>query len=305
MATWEETFSSWARGPGKTEEERCNNAVRAILEATKKSPKLRDRDVRVWIHGSYRNRVNVRRDSDVDAGVSCHDAFFFDLPEGTTRDQFGINSPADYNFATFKDELQEALEAHFGAEAVHRGNKAFDIKENSYRVEADVAPLFEYRRYHTLPTPGGFAVAARNYYPGYKMITDKGQVIINWPEQHYENGVAKNNATSRRFKRVVRILKALSVYMEEKGNKIAANTPGFLIECMAYNVANSRFAGTAWYPTVRTVLADLFNETLTADKCAKWTEVSELKWLFHHTQPWTVSQAHAWTDAAWNFVGFE
>ena len=36
---------------------------------------------------------------------------------------------------------------HFGRPAVKRGNKAFNLRENTYHVEADVVPLFEFRQY--------------------------------------------------------------------------------------------------------------------------------------------------------------
>ena len=55
---------------------------------------------------------------------------------------------SNYKYNVFKNEVGEVLALHFGQNAVKRGNKAFDIKENSYHVEADVAPFFEHRRYH-------------------------------------------------------------------------------------------------------------------------------------------------------------
>jgi hypothetical protein len=143
--SWEITFQAWAQPPGKTEQERCENAEGAIRNAIRASEKLSQRDIRVFTQGSYRNRVNVRQDSDVDIGICCYDVFFSSYPEGTTKETFG-NSDSDYRYAVFKNEVEEALVAYFGRDSVERGNKAFDLKENSYRVEADVAPFFEHRR---------------------------------------------------------------------------------------------------------------------------------------------------------------
>ena len=84
-----------------------------------------------------------------------------------------------------------ALVRQFGKKAVHRGNKAFDIHENSYRVDADVVPLFIHRRY----TTDGW------YQCGVQLQPDKGGRIVtmgapaddaHWPKQQYENGVDKN-----------------------------------------------------------------------------------------------------------------
>ena len=40
-----------------------------------------------------------------------------------------------------------------------------------------------------------------------------GRLIINYPDQHYANGVSKNTGTGRRFKAVARILKRLRYEM--------------------------------------------------------------------------------------------
>ena len=82
---WESTFRVWAQSPGKTEQDRCANAERAVRNAITKSPKLNNRNITIFTQGSYRNRTNVRKDSDVDLGVLCYDAFFYDLPEGYTK----------------------------------------------------------------------------------------------------------------------------------------------------------------------------------------------------------------------------
>lgn len=292
---WESAFAAWAQAPGTTEQDRCENAERAIRDAIEASDKLNYRGIRVFAHGSYRNRVNVRKESDVDIGILCRDTFFFELPAGYTREQFGLNTPATYQFAQFNNEVEEALVNHFGRTAVHRGNKAFDVRANSYRVDADVAPFFEHRWY----LPNG------RYHEGVELLPDDGGIVINWPEQHYQKSVTKNTATSRAFKGVVRILKRLAIEMDGAGIKTTSVCPGLLIECMVNNVPNAHFNHLTWHQTVREVLAVLFNATLADEHCSNWTEVSELKWLFHPSQKWTRTLAHEFLGAAWDYVGFE
>ena len=89
---WESTFTNWAKGPGTTEDERSENAIRAIRRAIEKSADLNNRNIDVFLHGSYRNRVNVRQNSDVDVGILCHDTFFYKLPQNATADMFGIEA---------------------------------------------------------------------------------------------------------------------------------------------------------------------------------------------------------------------
>ena len=292
---WEAQFREWAKPPGKTEQDRCDNAVSAIRNAIKASDKLRSRGVSIFAQGSYRNNTNVRKDSDVDIGILCTDTFFYaPLPEGWAQEKLGF-SDATYNYDQYKNEVEATLVNYFGRSAVKRGNKAFDIHETSYHVEADVAAFFEHRSYQTDGT----------YLEGVELRTDKEiRRIINWPEQHYTNGCQKNTATGTRFKSIVRVLKALS--NEMTGEDIgAADVAGYLIECLVWNVPNSDFQNSTYRDDVRATLAFLFNNTRSHEDCKDWVEVSDLIYLFHAGQKWTWQQAHAFTSAAWDYIGFE
>lgn len=292
---WEEQFRVWAKPPGKTEQDRCDNAASAIRNAIKASDKLRARGISIFAQGSYRNNTNIRKDSDVDIGILCTDTFFHNtLPAGWTQERLGF-SDATYHYDQYKNDVEEALVNYFGWSAVKRGNKAFDVHETNYHVEADVAAFFEHRRYHSDGT----------YLEGVELRTDKeNRSVINWPEQHYKNGVNKNEQTGTRFKSVVRVLKALSNEMTEQGVR-AGDIPGFLIECLVWNVPNGNFQNDSYRADVRSVLAFLFNNTRTNEDCKEWWEVSDLIYLFHSGQKWTWQQAHAFTSAAWDCIGFE
>ncbi len=291
---WGSTFSNWAKPPGKTEQQRCENTERAIRNAISASEKLKNRNIKIFTQGSYRNNTNVKKDSDVDIGVLCYDTFFMELPEGYTREHFNID-PATYGYSTFKDEVGEALIKYFGSDFVKRGNKAFNIRENTYHVDADVAPFFEHRRYSTDGT----------YISGVELHPDNGGRVINWPEQHYNNGVSKNTITHKRFKSLVRIIKSLCNEMDDVGIKTAKPIPGFLNECLVWNVPNDAFGNDTYMKDVRACLAFLFNNTRKDEDCSEWGEVSELKYLFRSTQKWTRQQAHDFISDAWDYIGFE
>jgi hypothetical protein len=146
------------------------------------------------MRSSYRNRTNVRADSDVDICVRCTDTYFYEVPQGKTITNFEAVSPATYTFQQFRGDVEAALRQHFGSAAVRSGSKAFDIHENTYRIAADAVPCFQYRWYgHTPPAIG-------------TAFLSNGRMIFNYPDQHYDNGVTKNTATGRRFKAIVRIL---------------------------------------------------------------------------------------------------
>lgn len=270
---------------------RCENAVKEVRAAINASAKLNRRNIRVFVQGSYRNRVNVRQDSDVDIGVECEDVMFSDLPEGKTKADFGI-TPAEYTYEQFKMEVGEALASHFGVGAVTRGDKAFDVKASQRQVEADVAPFFQHRRYR----------ADGTYNQGVELCPDSGGRIINWPEQHYANGVDKHTRTSQRFKKIVRILKCLRNEMDEKGRAAAKPIPSFLIECLVFNAPTRCFGNDKWYDDVMAVLAYLRENTAADHLCNEWGEVSELKYLFRGSHKWTRQQAHDFIKAAEAYI---
>ena len=100
MRDWESDFRKWAKPPGITEEQRIENAEKSIRNAIRASEKLRERNVRVFTHGSYKNNTNVRRDSDVDIAVVAYHTFFPDYPVGTNDETFG-NIISDYKYSSF------------------------------------------------------------------------------------------------------------------------------------------------------------------------------------------------------------
>ena len=300
---WESDFSVWAQPPSKTEEQRSENAIRGIRAAVNGSSNLNQRRIKVFTQGSYRNRVNVRQDSDVDLGVMLYyDAFLDEYPEGKTRADFG-NYDADYSYSQFKDDLEGALVDHFGRVTVKRGNKAFNIRENTYHVEADVVPLVEFRRYWE----------SGDYLAGVALVTDQYKRIKNYPERlvdywpstplHYENGVSKNGATRRCFKGAVRILKKIRNEMEEADSSSAKAIPGYLLECMIWNVPNAAFTGSTWDAHIQAVLLHIWSNTKDAATCKSWCEVDGIKYLFRASQPWTRQAAHTFIGEVWSYVG--
>ena len=296
----EDTFRSWAKAPGQTEQEKCDNAESAVRKAIAASSALSLANIKVFPQGSYRNRTNVKQDSDVDISVLRTDICFADysMSEMLTDSDVGlVNHP--YSYGEFKNDVETALRSYFGRNGVTRGNKAFDIHENSYRVDADVVPCFQHRRYKRRSSGGHY------YISGTELRPDNGGQIINWPDQNYENGVAKNDATNRQFKGVVRILKRLRNEMDEENIASAKPIPSFLIECLVWNVPNEGFGHDSYTADVRWALAHLFNNTMNREGCHEWGEINELKYLFRGSQPWTMEQAHEFISAAWDYLGFK
>ncbi len=229
---WEGTFTTWAQPPGPAEQERSERAINAIEDAVAGSAQLSRRSIRTFAQGSYANRTNVREDSDVDVCILCSDTYYYDLPDGLTiADIHGV--AASYPYSQYKNETETALVEHFGRANVERGNKAFDIHENTYRVDADAVACFEYRLYY-------YDFNGRlGYHKGTALVTDReGERVTNFPKQQYDNGVAKNESTGRRFKPLVRVVKKLRNEMDDAGIAEAGPIASFLLESLGHRPIN-------------------------------------------------------------------
>jgi hypothetical protein len=228
----------------------------------------------------------------VDVCVRCLDTLFFDLPAGMAAADFGIVTPAAYPYPQYKNDVGTALTSYFKAGHVTRGNKAFDIKENTYRIAADAVACFQYKKFAS----DGTALE------GAAFLTDTGQRIVNWPDQNYENGVAKNRLTETRFKDVARIFKRVRYAMKDAGVAAADPIPSFLLECLAYNVPNDVLMLDTYTSTVRESVLHLYGGTQNEQGCATWQEVNEQKTLFGGGQSWTCQQVNAFIVAMWGHL---
>ena len=311
MATkgeWEQKLQRWSVGPGKTEEEKMQHAVTAIRAAIDGSAILAPHDIEVLGTGSFKNRTHIPTESDVDVAVIYKDAFFshwdFADPNAASDDtvvqalrrEAGV-SPSTYHYREYKDDVEAALVTHFGRAAVKRGDKAFDIRENTYRIESDCIAVFERRQWRR--NSAGVLV----YTTGVQFISDAGAKIHNYPRQQFEKGEAKHVRTGRRYKKMVRIIKNLSNEMADAGIAEAGLIPSFLIECLVHQVADSYFRQATFYEELDLVLAYIVVNTRSDERCGKWTEVNGIKFLFHTTQPWTREHAFDFALAARDHVG--
>lgn len=297
--SWEDTLSTWAKPPSATEQVKADNAERIVREALASDPALSQYNIRVFAQGSYKASTNVRLDSDVDICVLCDNTFFYDLTfSDMTEDMVPGDAPS-LTYPNFRNMVEGALTRRFGRGRVSRSNKAFDVHANTYRLDADVVAAFELRRFKKLGPRGEITWTG-----GIAFLPDSGGRIENWPEQTYNNGVLKNNETSRRYKRVIRILKHLRNRMQDDGIAAANDIGSFLIESLVWNVPNGEFERESYRAIIRAVLAHTFNNTRKDEDCAEWGEVNELKYVLRG-QPVLRARVNAFIDAVWNELSFE
>jgi len=291
----EETLSNWIKPPSDSEETKLSNAERMVKEAINGDPVLSGKSIEVFGQGSYANNTNVRLNSDIDINVRYTGGFYFDLPAGMSREDFGLNSPIEYSLGEFKNDVYWALVRKFGSESIKRKNKCITVLGNSYRAETDVVPTWNYRRYDN---NGDYVVGA-------KLRADSGEYVVNYPKQHIENGKKKNANTSRRFKRLTRIYRKLRYKMIDDGLPVSDSITSFLLECLVWNIPNNILNDNdTWQDRLKSSIVYLYEHTKGEDKCDKWREVSELLYLFQGNRKWTKSDVKKYMMDAWNYLEY-
>src|SRR5262249_43284146 len=113
----ESILSGWTGAPSDAEDERHDNARRAIDDAIRASSTFDDASLSVYAKGSYPNHTNVVRDSDVDVAVEMTSVVYFDFvhgAEGMTMEDFGFSPySGSYQPSRLKNDVERALIAKF------------------------------------------------------------------------------------------------------------------------------------------------------------------------------------------------
>lgn len=295
----EQTFNSWQRPASETEETRISNAITKINDAIRASEDLKDKDIKVFVQGSYANNTNVRRESDVDVCIMLKNTFYAEYPDNLTRDDYGFTE-GTYDYSTYRKQVINALMSQFGEESLKNGNKSIKIESNSQRVDADAVPSFQYRNYYYLDSR-----VPDNFKEGIKFFSQGGDsTIINYPKIHVENGRRKNTETQRRFKRLARIFKRIRYHMINDGEPINSGISSFLLECLLWNVPNEIYNNNGtWIERIEKSISYLYNKTQNVETCEEWCEVSEILYLFHDRK-WNIKMVNEYLLQMWNYLEF-
>lgn len=291
---WEAWLQTAARPASTTEEAERDRTESRIRDAIAASGEFSPGQVRVYTKGSYANNTNVRRDADVDVAVEWQSFFYVDTwgeTAGMSPEQLGYTPvQGDITPAEFRTRLERALRTGLDGRLIDAsGDKAVKVAASPTTLDADVVPCFILRRYDRPRVPViGHRIYARN-----------GEIADNFPQQHYDNGVAKNTRTSRRYKQIVRCLKRIEAEMVADG-AMPQPYPGYLIECMTYNVPDARFAQPTLLAATLEVLEFLTGSLQQADTYENWVEVNDLRWLFRNqTATRSIPEALSFTAKAW------
>lgn len=291
----EDTLNSWRMPPSDAEETKLANAERMVKEAIVADQILNKLSIDTFGQGSYANDTNVKLDSDVDINVCLSSTIYYDLPTGKTKEDFGYKD-SSYKFVEYKNSVEQALVNKFGRASVVRKDKCITVLANTYRVETDVVPTFEYRRHNESGTTT----------VGVKFISDANKAIINYPLQHIENGKTKNTSTQKRFKRLTRIYRRIRYRMIDDGIAVSDNITSFLLECLVWNVPDNIFNGNdTWTERLRQSIIHLYHDTKEQNTCNDWGEVSDQIYLLRGGRKWSREDVNKYLQQMWTYLEFK
>lgn len=282
MKLTDNQLSTWTKPPFDNEEEKAEETKDRVQIAVDNYPPLKNLSPRVFAKGSYKNRTNVRHNSDIDIGIELTNLYGLNLPDGVTIDNIHELSRYDgIPSLEFKRLVGEAMRKEFGDRVDSSGNKVFKIRGSSEISDADIVPCTTHRHY--------FSSNDRDYVQGIQLIlnTPDGIDHINYPDQHYEKGKDKNVNTMLRYKSAVRILKNINGYVS--GN----SEPKFhscMIESIAFKINPLTYLLNGdWRELTKAICSEAWpyiQAVEPADDNNRWTQVDGIKFLFHPYQKW-------------------
>ena len=196
------------------------------------------RNVEVFLQGSYANSTNIRADSDVDIVVMTRRTFQGSVERlgPSSRRAFEAMPAASFTADDLRSEVFQALVSYYGLQRVHQKNKCIRVDKQSGYVDADVVPCLQYRWY---PKPD--SDPSSGFIEGISINPLRGNRIINFPKEHIRHGKDKNKRCLQHYKKTVRQIKRLRNRAVQERILRREVAPGYLLECMTFNVPDSRF----------------------------------------------------------------
>lgn len=289
-------LSTWIKPSSDDEKNQQERALRMVQEAISAHDSFSDTTYKIYAKGSYRNRTNVRRDSDVDIVVEMQECFYYDYVESVPVPR---STPTSYDGGwtreSWRAEIVKALVNKFPGEVDSSGNVAINVEEKpGSRPSIDIVPSYQYRWYYDEKLV--------RYETGSAVWTKEMKRVVNWPHQQYNNGVAKNTATGGRYKYFARALKNAENTLVAAGT-MSNEMPSYLMECLVYNADNGALQTGDLEQGFKATLQDLYNR-LNAEPDTRMLEPNDIKYLFHSTQKWTTAMGKQLIEEAWRYLGY-
>jgi Nucleotidyltransferase domain len=299
MTIPEDRLTRWSNQGGTANSIAAHNSIRTALEANDSG--LNRPDFEIFLQGSYKNSTNIRADSDVDLVVQYNKYFKKDLarlsPAEVQRYEASHHS-VDYDPVNWRSDVEKALRKKFPGKVQLGGGKAFHVVTGPGDMTADVLPAFLYKQYTHFNS-----LTDEGFDPGIKFADSAGNITLNYPKLHIENGEAKNSEfqTDGRYKPSVRMFKNARNTATERGLLIDGTAPSYFVECLLFNVPNECYTASVG-DTYAAVVNHLSGNSIAGYDCQN----GQLPLFGPASTQWNTTDATAFVDALvtlWNEWG--
>jgi hypothetical protein len=290
----ESQLTTWSFQGSITQSKNTYAAMKNALESSKAL--YADKSFDVFLQGSYGNDTSIYSDSDVDTVIRLDSIFRSDLRQLSAEQQAAYRDAfedATYSFGEFKSGVHTRLKNAFDESDVTPGDKAFHIKENGSRRNADVVVCHQYRRYIRFGDK-----TDQEYIPGIIIPGTATGDVINYPKPHSANLTAKHQATNGWLKPTTRIFKNMRNRLIDDGHIEDDTACSYFIEGMLYNVPDAKF-GSSYAGTFSNVVNWLWQTERSKLMCA-----NREYWLLGNSNiQWTAEKCDSFLAALiqlWN-----
>lgn len=186
----------------------------------------RSKRYEIYLQGSVANRTNIWADGDIDIIFQFNGTFCYEYNYHPSI----YNNPSDYTQQQLRQDIKNILDRQsISYEEKNKCIKLF-LRGDEWQ-NVDLVPCFQYRKH--------YGRVEYEYYEGIAIRTLNGELIINYPKQHRENGEQKNKRSG--YKNMVRIFKNIRNNLVDEGIIDENLAPSYFIECLIYNVPDDKF----------------------------------------------------------------
>ena len=272
MSIPESTLAKWSHHGAGTAFKQAHVPIRQALDAYEGLSELK---YKVFLQGSYKNDTNLGGDSDVDVVVRLSSKLKPNVA-ALTGERLQTNGSHRFvlqQWQSFREHALKAMRARFG-NAAKSGRKTLKVPKGRIPADADLVVTVSHRE-------------GIGFY-----LPDEQRWVVSFPEQHHARGLKKEEATSNRFKKTIRMFKAARNRLVDKGELKKEDAPSYFIECLLYNVPNGMFQPEL-VPTYTAILGWLKKAQLRDFKCQN----GHLPLFGRGREQWTMQKAQAFVKS--------
>ena len=201
----ESTLALWSHHRSAKASKQAHVSVRKALAANNRPSEVA---YEVLLQGSYKNGTNLSRDSDVDLVVRLAHKLKPSVAS-LSREKLQENASHQAAYRHWRSYRRHALRAmrdRYG-DAATSGRKTIKLAKGDLHADADLVITLSYKE-------------GIGFY-----LPDERRWVVSYPQMHHERGLAKEEATSRRFKRTIRMFKAARNRLVDNGRSTRTTLP--------------------------------------------------------------------------------